>query len=295
MQTYWLNPNMTDSIHSSGSVGDDDIEDDDAMRADRLVNWNVGVLTELLESIVSHRRTRGPLDEDLDCIASAEASISKGDDQVVNQIVPVLELPPYESNGRLSVAATASYSLPKIVKEQLQDFVRTIAAMYRDVPFHCFEHASHVIMSARKLMKRIVNPDVDYQAEKYRNSEEKIARDIYEKTYGIAFDPLMQFAIVFSSLIHDVDHTGISNAELVESGAPLSHRYKRKSVAEQNSVTISWSILMAERYKELRKCIYTTEAELRHFRKLVVNAVMASKSPKVVCPDESRLTLEIIS
>jgi hypothetical protein len=45
------------------------------------------------------------------------------------------------------------------VKTQVHEFVTDIANPYRDVPYHNFEHASHVIMSASKLMKRIINPD----------------------------------------------------------------------------------------------------------------------------------------
>ena len=36
------------------------------------------------------------------------------------------------------------------VRVQLREYVTTIANMYRDVPFHNFEHCSHVIMSASK-------------------------------------------------------------------------------------------------------------------------------------------------
>ena len=57
-------------------------------------------------------------------------------------------------------------------------------------------------MSAGKLMKRILNPE-GVQFDK-GNVEEQI----HSITYGMSSDPLMQFAIVFACLIHDVDHTG---------------------------------------------------------------------------------------
>jgi hypothetical protein len=81
---------------------------------------------------------------------------------------------------------------------------------------------------------------------------------------------------VFSGLIHDVDHPGVPNATLVKEVAPMAVHYDNKSVAEQNSVDIAWNLLMEDRFDELRDCIYQTEAELKRFRQLVVNSVIAT-------------------
>ena len=70
---------------------------------------------------------------------------------------------------------------------------------------------------------------------------------------------MTQFAVVLSALIHDVDHTGVPNAVLVNEGAEIATLYKNKSVAEQNSVDIAWDLLMDEGFKDLRDLIYTTE------------------------------------
>ena len=121
-------------------------------------------------------------------------------------------------------------------------------------------------------MKRIVNPDgVDYG-----QSELQVAHDIHELTYGISSDPLMQFSIVFAALIHDADHTGLPNAELVKLNTPASQLYRRRSVAEQNSVDVAWKLLSSEDFSKFRGCIYSTVKELRRFRQLVVNAVLAT-------------------
>merc|ERR1712176_1038868 len=53
-------------------------------------------------------------------------------------------------------------------------------------------------------------------------------------------------------------------------------RYKSRSVAEQHSIAVAWSLLMQPCYKELRECIYRTQAEFDRFRQLVVNSVMAT-------------------
>jgi 3'5'-cyclic nucleotide phosphodiesterase len=121
-------------------------------------------------------------------------------------------------------------------------------------------------MGVVKLLSRIVAPDI----------EEIGNKTLEDHTYGINADPLTRFAVVFSALIHDVDHPGVSNMQLVKEGTRLSALYHNQSVAEQNSVDIAWHLLMDSKYENLRYTIYTTEAEFRRFRSLIVNAVMAT-------------------
>jgi hypothetical protein len=153
---------------------------------------------------------------------------------------------------------------------------------YHENPFHSFEHASHVTMSVTKLLSRIVAPSDLLDDFEGQNSEaddmkkRKIASTLHDHTYGITSDPLTQFAVVLSALVHDVDHTGVPNATLVKENSKISALYKGKSVAEQNSVDLSWDLLMDESYGDLRAAIYGTAAELKRFRQLVVNTVMAT-------------------
>jgi hypothetical protein len=121
-------------------------------------------------------------------------------------------------------------------------------------------------MSVVKLLSRIVAPDI----------EEVGNKSLDDHTYGITADPLTRFAVVFAALIHDVDHSGVSNLQLVKEGSRLATLYNDKSVAEQNSVDIAWDLLMDPQYENLRYTIYSTSAEFHRFRSLVVNAVMAT-------------------
>jgi len=151
--------------------------------------------------------------------------------------------------------------------------------LYRDNPFHNFEHASHVTMSVSKLLSRIVSPQDINNRSQDENSEKNIedyAWEVHKSTYGITSDPLTQFAVVFSALIHDVDHTGVPNATLVKENAKIAELYKQKSVAEQNSVDLAWDMLMDSKYAALQGVLYTNSSELDRFRQLVVNSVMAT-------------------
>jgi hypothetical protein len=62
--------------------------------------------------------------------------------------------------------------------------------MYQENAFHNFEHASHVAMSASKLLHRFIDPECD---------DVKMAEELHDLTDGINSDPLTQFAVVFSA------------------------------------------------------------------------------------------------
>jgi hypothetical protein len=85
---------------------------------------------------------------------------------------------------------------------------------------------------------------------------------LHGHTYDITSDALTQFACVFSALIHDVDHSGISNSQLIAEGAPMSKLYQNKSITEQNSVDLAWELLMDESYQHLRSVILTNADEM---------------------------------
>lgn len=127
-------------------------------------------------------------------------------------------------------------------------------------------------MSANKLLNRIVTPEnVDYDRE-----TNDIASDLHDYTYGITSDPLTQFAVIFSALVHDVDHTGVPNGQLAKENPDMAIVYRNQSVAEQNSVDLAWELFMDPRYKELQDCIAANDEERKRFRQLVINSVLAT-------------------
>jgi hypothetical protein len=147
------------------------------------------------------------------------------------------------------------------VTTHLRDYVATVASLCPENHFHSFNHASHVSMSVTKLMARIVTPDtIDYTDMTYK-AKAASAKLHGEYTFGITSDPLTQFAVAFSALIHDVDHPGVPNSQLVKEGTDVARTYRNLSVAEQNSVDLAWGLLIKPGYKTLRRYIYVTRAE----------------------------------
>lgn len=56
----------------------------------------------------------------------------------------------------------------------------------------------------------------------------------------------------------------------------LGKHYRGRSVAEQNSLDLSWELLMDNQYKDLRATLCQSREELSRLRELVVNGVLAT-------------------
>ena len=104
----------------------------------------------------------------------------------------------------------------------------------------------------------------------------RIAQDKEDDAKKDLRNPLTQFACAFSALIHDLDHQGVPNARLVEEGADLARFYNDKAIAEQNSLELAFGLLMEREFEMLRKAIYANQTEMRIFRQLVINSIMAT-------------------
>lgn len=128
-------------------------------------------------------------------------------------------------------------------------------------------------MSVKKLLKRIVAPELSpEQLDRLQGKGRKdVASHLHDYTHGITSDPLLSLAITFSALIHDTDHRGVSNMQLMVETPELAALYNNKSIAEQNSLDLSWEILMQDQFEELRLCLFSSQAELMRFRQLIVN------------------------
>eukprot|EP00980_Cylindrotheca_fusiformis_P024117 scaffold11550_cov73-Cylindrotheca_fusiformis.AAC.1 len=228
-------------------------------KTERLVEWNVEVLSSLLEQIVG---SRGDTTNQITTLSDTEKSIRTGGKTVLEQFTPIIQLKRFDVEELKRRGRPASVNIEDAVKSQLRSYISSISAMYPDNAFHNFEHASHVTASVKKLLARIVNVDEGNGLGAGSPSDSVDLVDLAGHSYGITSDPLTQFAVVFSAIIHDVDHPGVSNAQLVKENARWAKIYK-KSVAEQKSVDIAWDILMSEEYAGLRACIYQTEEDLQ--------------------------------
>eukprot|EP00980_Cylindrotheca_fusiformis_P010899 scaffold2482_cov116-Cylindrotheca_fusiformis.AAC.9 len=263
----------TEESSETGEEGDKNPLGIDGMsRIERLVEWNVEILTSLLKQVVG---CQGGVVSEIQTLSSIEKSIGICGKTVLEEFTPTIPLKRFDTEELERRQSTRASDMGVEAKSQLRNYISTIASMYPDNAFHNFEHASHVTASVKKLLSRIVSVGEDNGFGASIPSESEKLVDLAGHSYGITSDPLTQFAVVFSAIIHDVDHPGVPNAQLVKENTRCAQIYK-KSVAEQKSVDIAWDMLMEDEYGELRACIYQTEEDLRRFRQLVVNTVMAT-------------------
>jgi len=93
---------------------------------------------------------------------------------------------------------------------------------------------------------------------------------------AFASDAVSQFAVFFSALVHDLKHEGVSSRQLSNLHPTLCEEYNYESVAEQNSITVAWEMLMDPSFKDLQQCLFASEEDLLRFRQLLVNCVLAT-------------------
>jgi hypothetical protein len=136
--------------------------------------------------------------------------------------------------------------IPTKAKKELFDYVSSIARWYRSVLYHNFEHASHVVFSSHlliQLSRCTLEPEYCTDI----NTNLKI---------DVSSFSMANLALVISALVHDVDHQGVGNNQLVEEKNYLSLKYNEKSVAENNSIDIALNLLKESRFKCLRECMF---------------------------------------
>jgi 3'5'-cyclic nucleotide phosphodiesterase len=284
-----------DDIHEYTESGDEyrDLSSD----MYRLVQWNSDVLAAILKQVIAFRQAVGVIpDAEVDLLDHEDIT-QRHHITPRNEMVEVIHLPEYDGNAAANQTDPEAIILEDAVTNELFCFVAAIASMYRGTtrlfawprkghekpsslmshalsssagnPFHNFEHASHVILSTVKLLSRIVAPDFPKEGIDFD-------KDLHDHTYGITSDPLTQFSCVFASLIHDVDHSGVPNTQLARENSSVAAMYHGTSLAEQNSFDLAWKLLMDEQFYHLRRAIYVSVGELKRFRQLVLNSVMAT-------------------
>lgn len=132
-QTFFVGvKNTLGNDHSTPSESPTDSLEDSL---ERLIDWNVEVLSGLLVQIVAHRDAQSVCQD----VSEVEFALQQRDAgvTVLNEITQVVEM-----TSNVVPADAVAVSLDPEVRSQLKRFVRAISESYRDVPFHNFEHCS---------------------------------------------------------------------------------------------------------------------------------------------------------
>jgi len=241
----------------------------------RVVDWMCDILVKQIKKIVVvHQRCPLPAH------SNRQVRFRGQDGKIcLDEVQEAIRTPNFNAEVAEATLDHDLVEIPDVITNDIRDYVAMIAASYKCNRFHNFEHACHVTLSVTKLLGRVVTPDISSTLgesvadQRVRN---QVAAQIHDFTHGLTSDPLASFALVFTALIHDVDHLGVSNVQLAKEQPELAEYYRNKSIAEQNSLDIAWDLLMADRFKRMREFIFETQAELLRFRQLIVNMVLAT-------------------
>jgi Adenylate and Guanylate cyclase catalytic domain len=133
LQTYWAEPGGKFAKPVEPSMEIDS-------KTERLVNWNVVVLSRMLLQVMRHRQGQKP---------QGRASFAKDpvvwsrpeDKMVLDEVKEIIELPEFCVTN---APQKDMEDISEVIKIQLYDYVTAIAMTYHSNPFHNFEHASHV-------------------------------------------------------------------------------------------------------------------------------------------------------
>mmetsp|Transcript_1865 Transcript_1865/g.4226 ORF Transcript_1865/g.4226 Transcript_1865/m.4226 type:complete len:839 (-) Transcript_1865:89-2605(-) len=247
----------------------------------RLVDWNSDVMIRLLKQVVAKRTAYGQETWDVEPVLEQEEG-----KLVLDEVAEVIDLPMFKYYR--TSPNPDSVVLPEAAEKQLRDYVAAVSNAYHDNPYHCLQHASQVTTALTKLLSRVVATSLDELdtelGEEYGEDDsledvqvtDNMAAMLHHHTFGIASDPLTQFGLVFAALIHAVDHQGLSNRDELKVSPEAAAPYGNRSMVEQRSINKAWKKLMEPEFKELRRCLYKDEVELKRFRQVVVNAVLAT-------------------
>jgi 3'5'-cyclic nucleotide phosphodiesterase len=98
-------------------------------------------------------------------------------------------------------------------------------------------------MACHKFLQRIVAPDLDVEEiERAQKDTEEFASHLHAYTLGINSDPVTRCAIIFSALIHDADHRGVSNVQLGKEEQVMADSYAHKSIAGTKENTLHYRL-----------------------------------------------------
>ena len=273
-----------------------------------MIDWNVDVLARLLRTLVAKRQAIGDIEPTSELNLNPGKYIPKDGESasVLNEVGKIIDMPELEARAFFGSKKIdeKSVELDKVVLSQIRAFVSTIETMYGAHPYHNFEHASHIAMvritcqfpltasqllilyfvykfqlsqSLAIMLSKAAPPEQDGDNKNGTFSHDDFMKALahHNRTFGISSDPLAQIAMVFAALVHDVDHPGVPNRQLIREFSPLVGKYQGKSMSQQNAVQRGWKLFAQEHFRELRNTICATPEELKHFRRVFVTSVMA--------------------
>ena len=103
-------------------------------KIERLVDWNVGVLSSLVKRIIARRREKGLPDYNWGRNFDAKVALTHDGGTVLDEVRETIELPDFDEKAAHGEMDHESIELHPVVVTQLREFVRCVAMLYNDNP-----------------------------------------------------------------------------------------------------------------------------------------------------------------
>lgn len=163
----------------------------------RLIFWNAMSLLNVLKQVVARRNASMKPLPDEDNLKRLEDEMIESK-LVLPEVKEVIELPGYVAVGEVD---PSSIDLGEKVETQLHDYIELMASFYQSCnPFHNFEHASHVTMSTKKLLYRIVDSKIEMDDDTDRDVNSRIHDCTYGELDWILWPPCLESALSSNNL-----------------------------------------------------------------------------------------------
>ncbi len=139
------------------------------------------------------------------------------------------------------------FGLPLNQRSNLIHFITMISHEYHNNVYHNFTHACHVTLNCCYFLSKLTHP------EDFTNVE--------------------KLSLLFSAIIHDAGHLGVSNYALINKNHDLAKKYHDQSVAEMHSLTLGLEGLQQGDHALIQ---HFNADEKRLFRKFMIELVLGT-------------------
>lgn len=133
----------------------------------------------------------------------------------------------------------------------LLTYLSRVEDHYRNVPYHNHVHAADVTQSIHSLLSIPALQNV--------------------------FTDLEELAVILAAAIHDVDHPGVTNQYLINTGSELAVMYNDESVLENHHLAVAFKLLQDEDCNVLKPFATKTRQRLR---RIIIDLVLATDMSK---------------
>ncbi|XP_070803369.1 cGMP-inhibited 3',5'-cyclic phosphodiesterase 3A isoform X1 [Pituophis catenifer annectens] len=184
----------------------------------------------------------------------------------------------------------------KIPIPEFMNYFHALECGYREIPYHNRTHATDVLHAVWYLSSQPIPglPTMinDHGSASDSDSDSGITHGhlgyVLSKTYTPTDDnygclagnipSLELMALYVAAAMHDYDHPGRTNAFLVATSAPQAVLYNDRSVLENHHAAAAWNLFMSR--PEYNFLIHLDHVEFKHFRFLVIEAILATDLKK---------------